>query len=162
MLFPLYSAGFTATLLHILNDGFNAPDTLFEKHTSFIILAFAFLFPVGASHSFFQITVQSVAAFSDMLSVIYVIPFVFESPGLWVQKQRQYGRARVWPHVLLQTAGVASLWVSAAAIWANKDEKSKPHLATYHSWLGATVAVLLTLQLIARHGGQTRGKSLPA
>ena len=48
MLFPLYSAGFTATLLHILNGGFNAPDTLFEKHTSFIILAFAFLFPVGA------------------------------------------------------------------------------------------------------------------
>ncbi len=52
MLFPLYSAGFTAALLHILNGGFNAPDTLFEKHTSFILLAFAFLFPVGPCYPF--------------------------------------------------------------------------------------------------------------
>jgi hypothetical protein len=52
--------------------------------------------------------------------------------------------------VLSQTAGVVALWASAAAIWALKDEKSKPHLTSYHSWMGSVVAALLTLQLIAR------------
>jgi hypothetical protein len=138
MLYPLFATAFTAALVHILNQGFNIPDTLFEKHTTFIVAAFAFFFPVGLS------------AFSSSVCFFYHASFNLyaKKSGLWFQKQRQFGHTRVWIHMLFSVLGVACVWVSGLAMWELKDEYKKSHLSTYHSWLGSGVAVLLTLQTV--------------
>ena len=55
---------------------------------------------------------------------------------------------RVWGHLLFVDVGLVCLLGGGYAIWQNKDEANKPHLTSWHSYLGATAALLLLLQTV--------------